>query len=249
VIPTHGNAARFERALRSVLLQGRPNVEVIVAPDAAQPGSDAVVEKYRPWLAVVTEAAPGGFFDAVRRGLDRATGDVLTWLRADEEHLPWTLATVGEIFSQRLDVEWLCGEEYLTVDANGRPVGRERTPSNLSIWLRRHDGDRIAPLRFPFVRRTLWDRGGAHFDLTLVDAADCELAIRLGRLAQTVLVPLPLGGVHVAPWWLAARHGEEAEDYVDSLDPTEIPARPFAVLRRDVAAGSWLLTQAEEVLG
>ncbi|MBX3287244.1 MAG: sulfotransferase, partial [Actinobacteria bacterium] len=162
VIPTHGSPTRFERAVRSVLLQGRPNVEVIVAPDASQPGSDEVVEKYRPWLAAVTEPAAGGFFDAVQRGLECATGDVLTWLRADQEHLPWTLATVGEILSERTEVEWLCGEEHLVLDENGRPVGRERTPTSLSTWVGRPDGGHLTPLHFPFVRRTLWDRAGAH---------------------------------------------------------------------------------------
>jgi len=248
VIPTHGSPARFERAVRSVLLQARPNVEVIVAPDATQPGSEAMVEKYRPWLAAVTEPAPGGFFDAVQRGLECATGDVLTWLRPDQEHLPWTLATVGEILSECTDVEWLCGEEHLTLDEHGRPVGRSCLPTSLAPWVRRSDGDHLEPLLFPFIRRTLWDRAGAHVDVTLVDAADAELAVRLARLAPATLVPTPLGGVQLAPWWLAARHVEEAESYVDSLDPAEVPAQPFARVRRDVAAGVWRLEEPEAAL-
>lgn len=250
VIPTHGNSACFERSLRSVILQGRPNVEIIVAPDATQPGSEGIVAKYAPWLAAVTDPAPGGFFDAVQRGLQHATGDVLTWLRPDEEHMPWTLATVGAIFSERVDVEWVCGTQQFELDPAGRPIGHEPTPESIAAWLRpipNLDGKRVTPLRFSFIRRSLWHRGGARLDTTLVDAADCELAIRLAGLARPTLAPSTLGGFRTVPWWVATRHADEADEYIASLDPAHIPSVSFARLRRDVANNRWLVfDRAEE---
>ena len=249
VIPTHASPALFERALRSVLLQQRPNVEVIVVPDASQPGSEAVAAHYAPWVDAVLDPAPGGFFDALQRGFARASGEVLTWLRPGEEHLPWTLATVGEVFAQCVDIGWLCGAQQLLLAPSGRPAGSEDAPPSLATWLGRApegDGRRIAPLRFAFVRRTLWDRAGARFDHTLLSASDCELMLRLAALCAPTLAPVALGGVHALPWWQATRYADEAEALVATREPDTISPVPFPRLRRDTAADAWLVLDGEE---
>jgi hypothetical protein len=245
VVPTTGGPERLERAIRSVVLQSRPNVELVVAPDATAPDCAEVLARFEPWLAAVADPAPGGFADALARGLAATTGEVLTWLRPDEEHLSWTLGTVGAIFGHRRDVEWLLGGGHFALDAAGAPIAQVGAPTSLADWLRSPGADRrLEPLRFGFVRRTLLHRSGATVDPTLVDAPDVELALRLAAHARPVLAPVPLGGVVPSPWWRAARFADDADELLATVDPAALPATPFAHVHRGADATRWRDTEA-----
>jgi glycosyltransferase involved in cell wall biosynthesis len=59
-----------------------------------------------------------GMYDAVNRGLARATGDLCAYLNCDDQYLPGTLATVAEFFENHLATEMLFGDA-LVVDPDG----------------------------------------------------------------------------------------------------------------------------------
>jgi len=56
-----------------------------------------------------------GMYDALNRGFDEATGDLLGWLNCDEQYLPGTLASVAEEFRNHPDLDFLFGG-YVVVD-------------------------------------------------------------------------------------------------------------------------------------
>ena len=60
-----------------------------------------------------------GMYDAVNRGLRRATGEILAYLNCDEQYLPGTLAAVFEYFAAHPDVDVVFGN-VVVVDAAGR---------------------------------------------------------------------------------------------------------------------------------
>jgi glycosyltransferase involved in cell wall biosynthesis len=67
-----------------------------------------------------------GMYDAVNRGLKRATGEIIAYLNCDEQYLPGTLADVEQFFSAHPQVDVLFGYA-IVVDAAGgylcsRPV-------------------------------------------------------------------------------------------------------------------------------
>ena len=81
---------------------------------ASQPGVQLFVEKDR------------GMYDAINRGLRRATGDIVAYLNCDEQYLPGTLAAVERFFSAHPEVDIVFGD-VVVVDENGgylcsRPV-------------------------------------------------------------------------------------------------------------------------------
>lgn len=51
-----------------------------------------------------------GMYDAVNRGLRRATGDILAYLNCDEQYLPGALAAVEAFFQSHPDVELVFGD-------------------------------------------------------------------------------------------------------------------------------------------
>lgn len=60
-----------------------------------------------------------GMYDAVNRGLARATGDLCAYLNSDDQYLPGTLATVAEFFENHSSTEMLFGDA-IVVDPDGR---------------------------------------------------------------------------------------------------------------------------------
>lgn len=67
-----------------------------------------------------------GMYDAVNRGLRRATGDVLAYLNCDEQYLPGALQTVEKYFNEHPEVDVAFGYTVV-VDAAGKFLCQRKT--------------------------------------------------------------------------------------------------------------------------
>ena len=91
---------------------------------AAQPGLMLHVEK------------DSGMYDAVNRGLRRATGDILAYLNCDEQYLPGTLARVADFFEAHPDVDVVFGNVVVVDEAGKYLCSREvLTPHLRHVWV------------------------------------------------------------------------------------------------------------------
>ena len=67
-----------------------------------------------------------GMYDAINRGLRRATGDIVAYLNCDEQYLPGTLAAVERFFSAHPEVDIVFGDVVVVDEKGGylcsRPV-------------------------------------------------------------------------------------------------------------------------------
>lgn len=59
-----------------------------------------------------------GIYDALSRGFERATGEVLAWLNCDEQYLPGALAAVAAHFEKHPELDVVLADN-LIVDAHG----------------------------------------------------------------------------------------------------------------------------------
>ena len=62
-----------------------------------------------------------GMYDAINKGLRRATGNVCSYLNCDEQLLPGSLAGVGEYFTKHEDVDVVFGDT-IVVGCEGEPL-------------------------------------------------------------------------------------------------------------------------------
>jgi len=86
-------------------------------------GTGAELEQWaatQPGLQLFVER-DAGMYDAVNRGLKRATGDICSYLNCDEQYLPGGLQAVGEYFAEHPEVDVVFGDMVL-LDAQGRPT-------------------------------------------------------------------------------------------------------------------------------
>jgi glycosyltransferase involved in cell wall biosynthesis len=93
VIPVYNAAATIARALDSVLAQTyAPLVEIIIVDDGSTDDTAQVVRTAYPMVTLLPQENRGNA-GARNRGVAAATGEIITFLDADDEWLPGKLAT------------------------------------------------------------------------------------------------------------------------------------------------------------
>lgn len=71
-------------AIESVLAQDYPHIEYIVVDGMSTDGTDEIVRRYSDRIAVSIREPDSGIYDALNKGVQAATGDVLGFLHADD---------------------------------------------------------------------------------------------------------------------------------------------------------------------
>jgi glycosyltransferase involved in cell wall biosynthesis len=84
VTPSFNQGEFIEETIRSILLQGYPNLEYIVMDGGSTDNSVEVIKKYSPWLTYWVSEQDNGQSDAINRGLKMASGDFATWINSDD---------------------------------------------------------------------------------------------------------------------------------------------------------------------
>ena len=95
VTPSYNQGPYLEETIRSVLLQGYPNLEYVVLDGGSTDNSVEIIRKYAPWLDYWQSRQDGGQSEAIQEGLSRATGEIFNWLNSDDFLFPGALKTVA----------------------------------------------------------------------------------------------------------------------------------------------------------
>lgn len=158
VTPSFGQLEWLRLCTASVADQEGVNVEHIVQDGGTAGISEAQFPAAcgrRDYRLLLYAEKDAGMYDAINRGLRRATGDIRAYLNCDEQYLPGALARVATFFAAHPEIEVLFGDFVLT-NVEGDPISYRR------IVLPRLSHLRLAPLGIgscaTFFRRTLLER-------------------------------------------------------------------------------------------
>ena len=84
VTPSYNQGQFIEETIRSVLLQGYPNLEYIVIDGGSTDEALNVIRTYTHWLHYWVSEPDGGQSHAINKGLTHCTGDIFNWINSDD---------------------------------------------------------------------------------------------------------------------------------------------------------------------
>jgi glycosyltransferase involved in cell wall biosynthesis len=183
VVTCSYNQGKFlEEAMRSVLDQGYPNLEYIVMDGGSKDNSVEIIKKYEHRLAYWASEPDKGQSDAIAKGFERATGDILAWLCSDDLLENGCLFEVGEWFAASPENKVVFGDTIF-IDDKGAVTRRYRTmPFNR--WILLNTANYI-PQPSTFWSRLLYEEVGG-MDRALQMGLDPDLWIRLSEKTRLV---------------------------------------------------------------
>ena len=123
VTPSYNQFPFIEETIRSVLLQGYPNLEYIVMDGGSTDGSIEVIRKYEPWLSCLRIGPDGGQSAAIAEGFRQATGEILAWLNSDDRYLPGALMRVAQYLQKHPRIVFI-NSDVNHVGQDGGLIGR-----------------------------------------------------------------------------------------------------------------------------
>ena len=113
VTPSLNQGAFVEEAIRSVLLQNYPDIELIVTDGGSTDGSIDTIRRYSGRLAHWICEGDTGPPNALNKGFKLATGELLGFLNADDLLLPGSLVKVAREFRAHPWADVVSGHGYL----------------------------------------------------------------------------------------------------------------------------------------
>jgi glycosyltransferase involved in cell wall biosynthesis len=203
VTPSFNHGGFIDTAIRSMVSQDYPNLDYVVMDGGSADDSVETIRSYAEQLSHWESGPDAGMYDALNRGFERSTGEIMGWLNCDDAFFPWTLSVVGQIFESFPEIEWLTSLSFIKLDLTGRVVDARSVRGFSRSGFKRGEHFPIGkgwfatnsvPTESTFWRRSLWERAGAYIDASFECSGDWELFARFAEHADLYGVRVPLAG-------------------------------------------------------
>jgi len=166
----------IEETISSVLAQDYPNIEYLVIDGGSSDGTIEILKRYAGRLRYLSEPDRGQA-DAVNKGFLQTTGEIFTFLNADDTLLPGAVSTAVRAFRENPEAVVTYGNAWYVAE-DGSRIG--------PYPVEEYNADNLARRCFicqpaAFIRRDAFAEVGM-LDASLHYAMDYDLWIRLARL-------------------------------------------------------------------
>jgi glycosyltransferase involved in cell wall biosynthesis len=172
---TYNSAATLAETMRSVEEQDHPEIEHIIVDGLSTDNTVNIAERY-PHTAKIICEKDGGIYDAMNKGINAATGEVIGILNSDDIYVDSKV--ISRIVHEFRDpAVQSCYGDLQYVDATDNSTVR-RTWKSGNYRIGSFYWGWMPPHPTFFVRKSVYDQVGL-FDTSLQSAADYELMLRM----------------------------------------------------------------------
>lgn len=223
ITPVYNQEKFLEETILSVLNQQYQNLEYIIIDGGSTDGTIDIIKKYETKLAYWVSEPDNGMYDALQKGFDHSTGEIMGWINADDLFFPNAFYAIAKVFMEHPDVNWITSH-HAAINEEGwfvhsrpsttyckydfylptKPWHRDEIGQESTLW-----------------RRPLWERAGSRMNTSLKLAGDYELWLRFFQYDKLHVVHSLFGIFRVRKGQLSSdieRYWEEA-DQVTKLFP------------------------------
>lgn len=109
VTPSYNQGQFLEATIRSILLQGYPNLEFIIIDGGSTDHTLEIIKKYEPWIAVWVSERDRGQSDALNKGFKQATGQLIGWQNSDDIYNPNAFYYAAQKLQENSDADIIYG--------------------------------------------------------------------------------------------------------------------------------------------
>lgn len=178
VIPCYEQGHFLADAIESALAQDHPTHEIIVVNDGSKDNTEAVAAGF-PTVRHIRQTN-SGVSAARNRGMRESTGELLTFLDADDRLLPNALETAARFLGGRPDLAFTWGFNR-PISSEGETIGPISNPiTGPSTFERLLERNIVGPpVGVVFRRAPLEEHGGFAADLRWVE--DYDMYMRLAK--------------------------------------------------------------------
>lgn len=214
ITPSYNQGQFIEETIRSVLLQGYPDLEYIIIDGGSTDGSVDIIRKYEPWLSYWVSERDNGQADALNKGFARATGKITAWINSDDFYSSGVFGTIVAQIGRDDSIGLVYGEMKLDLGDSTDPVRIGYPVSN---------GQMLEKLIFPyqpvcFFRKSVLDKVGP-LDDSLSYVMDSDIILKVMSNSKYVRLPAALATFRVHPESKTATAGDKfAEELLIVLD-------------------------------
>lgn len=107
VTPSYNQGHFIEETIRSVLLQGYPNLEYIIIDGGSTDNCVEIIKKYEQYLAYWVSEPDRGQSDALNKGFNYCSGAIYAYINSDDLYLANAFYKVSDTFISHKAIKWL----------------------------------------------------------------------------------------------------------------------------------------------
>lgn len=197
ITPSFNQAQFLKETIQSVISQkGDFKLEYIVMDGGSKDGSVKILKDTEKklkenkgisfsWVSKKDK----GQSDAINRGVQKSTGEIIGYLNSDDYYEPGCLAKVVESFKTNKKKKWLTGYSRI-VDINGKKI-QKATFTYKKLWLDRYSFNKLLITNFvcqpsTFWRKELFDKYGL-FNENFHYAMDYDFTLRIAKKNKPII--------------------------------------------------------------
>ncbi|CAG5083845.1 glycosyltransferase family 2 protein [Parvicella tangerina] len=182
----YNSAETIEDTIKSVVSQDYSDIEYIIIDGGSTDATLEIIDRYKDKISTVVSEPDQGIYDAMNKGVDSATGDLIGILNsddiyADEKVITDIVKTIGDKEAIYADLVYVDREATDKVTRYWKS-GEYKKGAFVKGWMPPHPTF--------FVRKACYDKYGT-YDLRLKSAADYECMLRMIHKHEITLAYLP----------------------------------------------------------
>lgn len=202
IIPSYNKVKFIGQTLKSVFDQKYPDLEVIIQDGGSTDGTANIIKKFTKRYSIIYESKKdNGQLEAINTGLKKATGEILTFINADDCYEKEAFSLISKEYQSHPDALWFAGRGTIINEKNVEIVKPVTWYKNMlldfnSYFLLLVTNYLIQPSIF--ITRSAFEKFGP-FTGTSSFIMEYDMWLKIGRNSMPVVINKNLSRFRIEP--------------------------------------------------